>query len=247
MSSVTGLAVEPDCAIKEDPVWYTCAKDQDCSYVYGACHNPVAIASKYKTPAGGFHACEAMRANCASTESSKQKVVVRCVSKKCEIAKSASAKPSVPSSDSAFFAKYDFSEALKPKTKFLGFIEPNYQRLKIEFQSVKKSKRNSIYLVNGVTQVKGNQCAFAGRISFEKIERKPTDQMHLGVDDELKNSGIQAQGQLTGKYEFKADPKPRLCGAFKGTMHLNYYIDRLGKFRYDDIEASYSDSFDNNQ
>jgi hypothetical protein len=86
LSSVACRAAEPDCAIQEDPIWYTCTKDQDCSFVYGACHKPVAIALKYKTPASGFYACEAMRANCASTANPSQKVVVSCVSKKCKIA-----------------------------------------------------------------------------------------------------------------------------------------------------------------
>jgi hypothetical protein len=78
-------AAAPDCDIKEDPIWYACAKDKDCTLVYGACHHPVAIASKYKKPGAGFHACEAMRTNCAGTPSPTKKVTVSCVSKKCKI------------------------------------------------------------------------------------------------------------------------------------------------------------------
>lgn len=87
LSSSIGLAAEWNCDIKEDPIWYACTKDLECSFVYGACDNPVAIASKYRTTASGFHACEAMRANCVGSASSKQRVVVRCVSKKCQISK----------------------------------------------------------------------------------------------------------------------------------------------------------------
>lgn len=140
---------------------------------------------------------------------------------------------------------HDVSELLKPKTEFLGFIEPNFQRLKIKFESVKRDpKHPERYLVEGSSDVKGNGCKFKGDIHFDRVEI--AEAINFGVDDQYKNAGIQKEGQFFGKYEVRETPKMKTCGIFKGQVTLGWYIDKDGKIRYDDLSA-HSDGYKNNQ
>lgn len=145
------------------------------------------------------------------------------------------------------FALFNFSDALKPKGFFLGFIELKYQKLDVTFSSIDKSiSDSSLYFVEGASSKNDNKCSFNGTVKIEKIDLLSKEKMHYGVDDELKNSGIKNQGSLIGVYEFKETPKQRGCGTFKGKMILNWYVDRNGKINNDDISV-HSDGFNNNQ
>lgn len=142
--------------------------------------------------------------------------------------------------------QFDFSTLLKPKTEFLGYIEPKYQRLYIKFDSIQKSHSNaSIYYINGSATKNQTTCHFSGELAVLKILKYP--QMHYGVDDELKDTGMKAQGELIGNYELKPDRKEKSCGTFSGKMKLFWYVDKNSQIQYDDIESSYSDAFKNNQ
>ena len=143
-----------------------------------------------------------------------------------------------------FAQQYDISEFLRPKFRFLGYIEPKYRRLKIEFKSVQRDPSDpKLYLVKGHSQVGKNICQFSGTITMTKA--KELSHQHFGVDDQMANAGIKSEGEWIGDYEFKEDNKKN-CGIFKGEMRFSYYIDKDEKIRYDDIEGD-SDSYKNNQ
>jgi hypothetical protein len=143
------------------------------------------------------------------------------------------------------YSKYDFSSAIKPQSDFLGFIDPNYQRLKVYFDSVTKSKRSpGVYLIKGATVVKDNRCDFAGTIKLTEVREYRS--MHYGVDDEYKSLGIRKQGVAIGTFQFNEDPKQKHVGIFEGTMLLYWYLDRAGKIQYDDVELG-ADAYRNNQ
>ena len=145
--------------------------------------------------------------------------------------------------------KYDFAEVLKPETKFLGFIAPNYKRMNIDFTSITK-KDAKTYQVEGNSTVGENTCNFSGPITITKIQAFPQQASTKNddlKDEDLKEFEIQARGVMTGSYEFKEEEKPKVCGVFKGQVTLNWYINKEGELEYDDLEEGESDKFKNNQ
>jgi hypothetical protein len=153
--------------------------------------------------------------------------------------------PGLANEETTKFVKdFNLSEGLKPKSKFLGFIDPNYQRLKMVFSSVKKDKADPTkYLVEGRSIVKENVCKFSGFIKFEKLANVRNQ---FRNDPELANSSLKSQGELLGTYQLKEEDKES-CGVFKGSVVFNWFVDGDGKIHYDDLEMSESDNFKNNQ
>jgi len=143
------------------------------------------------------------------------------------------------------YSKFNFASAIKPQSEFLGFIEPNYQRLRVYFNSITKSKTNpAVYLVKGATVVKGNRCEFSGTLRLTQVREYQS--MHYGVDDEYKSQGIRKQGVAIGTFRFSEDPKQKHVGVFDGTMLLYWYLDGSGNIQYDDVELG-ADGYRNNQ
>lgn len=138
------------------------------------------------------------------------------------------------------FAARDFSSLLKPKTRFLGFVGTDYQRLDIVFVSVTHDA--SVlrdYTVSGYSLVRGVQTPFTGTIRIRRIDR--LDPMHFGVDDAMKPE-VKLEGVLYADVELTQTDG----GRFVGEMALNWFIDRQGRLRYDDIERE-ADGYRNNQ
>lgn len=145
----------------------------------------------------------------------------------------------------ANYVSRDFSPLIVPKTVFLGFIGPEYQRLRIRFASLSQDKLNrGLYHLIGTSEVMGNCCDFEGTITVERITRLLI--MHYGVDEEYKAKRLQAEGILTARYEFRENPAQKHSGVFSGIMTLSWYVDHGGKLRYDDIQID-SDGYSNNQ
>jgi len=142
------------------------------------------------------------------------------------------------------YIKYDFSNLLMPRSKFLGYIEPNYKRIKLHFSSIRKIEPDK-YNVKGTSIVGKNNCGFEGQIIIKQI--RELKRMNLGCDEELRNVGFKAQGLLWGEYEFKENPANKHSGMFKGIMTLYWFLDKKNNIQYDDIELSYSDGYKNNQ
>ncbi len=140
---------------------------------------------------------------------------------------------------------YDFSNLLTPNSEFLGYIGQEYQRIYMTFSSIKKNETNAMkYEVTGFSIVHNNKCDFNGSLVITQI--REFEQMHFGVDDEYKNTGIQSQGIAFGRYSFKENPDQKHVGMFEGNMALWWYVDKDGEIRIDDIRK-HSDSYKNNQ
>lgn len=141
------------------------------------------------------------------------------------------------------YAKYDFSEVFTPKTEILGYIDPNFRRLKMTLKNVIKVSDDE-YKVIGYSEVKGNRCDFEGSINIQQI--REYKEYHYGVDDEYKNKGIQSQGIVIGTYKFSESPNQKYSGIFSGIMTSYWYIDSKSDLKLDNIEY-FSDNYKHNQ
>ncbi len=125
-----------------------------------------------------------------------------------------------------------------------GFVGANYQRLRIKIVSAKKDlRRSDTYNISGKTMVQNKICVFSGTIKVDSI--RVYDQLHWGVDEMYRDSGIQMQGLLIGKYQFSVDSAKYHLGAFDGKLLSLWLIDKNGLLKYDDINL-YSDYYNNN-
>ena len=143
------------------------------------------------------------------------------------------------------YINYNYSDLLTPKREFIGFISPNYRRLKITFTSINKDKNKpDQYNVKGYSVVKNNKCNFEGTIVVNQV--REYIKMHYGVDDEYKDDGIRSQGILIGRYKFKENKEQKYSGVFEGITTLYWFVDKDGKINYDNIR-DYADGYKNNQ
>jgi hypothetical protein len=142
------------------------------------------------------------------------------------------------------YLHYDFSQLLVPRSEFLGYIDPNFKRIKIHFKSISKSKPDT-YHVKGTSETGSNICDFEGQIVIKEI--REFKELHLGSDDEFKSAGFKAQGLLLGAYNFKENPNQKQSGIFEGIVTLYWLVDNNNRIQYDDIELSFSDNYNNNQ
>jgi hypothetical protein len=136
----------------------------------------------------------------------------------------------------------DFSELIKPKTEFLGFIGTKFRRIDLEFVEVEKIK--DLYKVVGFSIVSSNKCDFDGEIRIKQIRELKS--LHFGVDNIYKDSNIVVQGVLIAEYEFKENPQQKHVGVFNGVMTLWWYLDANNDLQYDNI-LIHTDSYSNNQ
>lgn len=125
-----------------------------------------------------------------------------------------------------------------------GFIGDNYQRLHIKIISVKQSEVANGYTVYGKSMVSGNICEFHGVINITNIRKyKVTSN---GADDMYKNTGLKGQFLIIGDYSFVENKDQKHSGMFKGVFATEFYIDKKGAIKYDDIDLN-ADGFTNNQ
>lgn len=144
------------------------------------------------------------------------------------------------------YVTYDFSLLLIPRTDFLGYIGDNYRRLYIHLKSISRDpKYEDNYLVVGESIVGKNVNSFIGNIKVTSVREYA--KLHYGCDDELKDAGIQSEGLLIGQYKFQEDQTQPHSGTFEGIVTMYWYKDKTGAIKYDDIDASFSDSYTNNQ
>lgn len=126
-----------------------------------------------------------------------------------------------------------------------GFIGNDYERIRIKFISVIKSRvLGNTYYVTGKSMVKNNRCDFRGTLTLSAIRKfKETS---YGVDNEYKNKGVRGQLILVGDYFLQENKRQPHSGTFKGSFCTDFYIDKDGQVRYDDINLN-ADGYDNNQ
>jgi hypothetical protein len=143
-------------------------------------------------------------------------------------------------------AKYihrDFAALLWPKSRFLGFIGADYQRLKIVFTAISHDTSDPpLYHVKGYSAVRGNHCEFEGTIRVAKLVTWSTNYPWY---EEYADLHPRAIGEFRAAYEFREDKAQPSTGVFKGRMALDWYIDKDGQLLYDDVSSA-SDGYSNN-
>lgn len=143
---------------------------------------------------------------------------------------------------SSKFNKLDISYLwVSPDTDFVqvGFIGENYQRFRIHFASVTKSKHgHDTYLVKGKTKVKDNICDFVGEMYIDTV-------IESQYMPEVFNPDTMRSANIYGTYVFNEDKANKSGGVLKGTFDLEITIDRKYKPHYSDL-FDVADSYSNN-
>jgi hypothetical protein len=136
------------------------------------------------------------------------------------------------------FVRYDISPLLTQtyNSRVFGFIGDNYQRIRIKLISVIKNKKNpNEYFVYGKSMVKENVCEFQGIINISNVFIfKETDAPEI------------KQGKVVGQYLFYENPSQKHVGQFNGVFTTNWYLDKDGAIKYDDL-SEVADEFANNE
>jgi hypothetical protein len=120
-------------------------------------------------------------------------------------------------------------------TRIFGFIGDNYQRIRIKFISVIKNEDNpSQYFIYGKSMVKENICEFQGYLTIKNVFN-------------FKNSEYPETrtGKVIGEYIFFENPSQKHVGSFRGVFCSNWYFDKDGNLKYDDLMDG-ADGFSNN-
>jgi hypothetical protein len=125
-----------------------------------------------------------------------------------------------------------------------GFIGDKYQRIKVKFITVKKTRKTNSYAVAGKSMVKTNICDFKGTINITNIRR--FNVIATGVDGIYKNKGIKGQFSIVGDYLFAETKGQSHSGVFKGSFTTDFYVDKNNKIVYDDIDIN-ADGYTNNE
>lgn len=125
-----------------------------------------------------------------------------------------------------------------------GFIGDDYQRLRVKILTAHRDpRRPDTYNITGKSMVRNVVRAFTGTMKITAA-RVYKDQ-HDG-DGEYKSRGVKEHGFVAGEYHFAEDKNQTSTGTFDGVFVTNWYIDRGGRLKYDDVE-SFSDGYSNNQ
>jgi hypothetical protein len=136
------------------------------------------------------------------------------------------------------FIKHDISHILTQTSnaQVFGFIGDNYQRIRIKLISVIKNKHNpSQYFVYGKSMVKENVCEFQGTITITNVFNSKDPE----------TAGIK-NGKVVGEYLFLENPSQKHVGQFKGVFSSDWYIDKDGSLKYNDLN-DVADGFSNNE
>jgi len=143
------------------------------------------------------------------------------------------------------YIKFDFSDLLLPKYGFLGFIDKDYKRAKIFFNSISKDLKNKdSYNVKGLSIIDNNMCDFEGTIKIEQV--KEYINSHVWFDELNKDSALKARGYLIGHYVLLENKGQKNTGTFQGVVKLYWYLDNFNRIHYDDLEGA-ADTYCNNQ
>lgn len=150
----------------------------------------------------------------------------------------------------------DFSSFLKvplsdPESKgsyeeFLGYIGEEYQRLYINYFSVKKDQNDPrVYLVKGRSQVKKNKNDFVGKIIISKIYSSgPTT---IYSDDNEVSDEANDVIAVFADYEFFENKNQNYSGKFSGKMWFGGYFNKQNQFILKPSEATACPHYRNNQ
>jgi len=143
------------------------------------------------------------------------------------------------------FQEHNFSDlwTQSPCSIVLGIIGSKHKRILIKLISVAKATDQLTYQVYGKSCVDGNICDFNGTIIIKQIYQ--LKELHYGVDDQYKDTGIKSQGLLVADYHFDENMEQNHSGTFSGKLYSKWYLDKSDKILYDDLQSQ-SDGYMNN-
>ncbi|AMJ67301.1 hypothetical protein [Hymenobacter sp. PAMC 26628] len=146
------------------------------------------------------------------------------------------------------YTKYNFGPLLlqASATVVVGFIGPDYQRLRVKVLTVDKSGADpALYQITGKTEVAGLVRAFRGTLRLQQVrEATPVKQLYASEEGPLPDMAV--AGVAVGRYELTESPAQDHTGIFRGVAVMRWYLDHRHRLHYDDINKM-SDSFCNNQ
>ena len=145
--------------------------------------------------------------------------------------------------ETAKYVSRDFSGPLWPRTNILGFIGPDFQRLKITFTAIRQDAHDpALYHLRGTSSVRGNSCDFDGTLHVTTIT---TWTKQYSFYEEYTPLQPRAVGEFHATYELRENPAQPSTGVFKGRMVLGWFINRDGQLLYDEVIPE--DGYRNNQ
>ena len=125
----------------------------------------------------------------------------------------------------------------------LGFIGDDYQRLRIVILSATKNPaRPDTYNVTGKSMVKNVIRPFSGTMKITKVSASSGAEL----EDDYKADKVKEAGVVVGEYHFSEDAKQTNTGTFDGVFATYWYVDRNGRFKYDEVLMG-ADGYLNNQ
>lgn len=128
--------------------------------------------------------------------------------------------------------------------RIVGIIGVKHQRIRMALTSATQNSQEPFeYSVVGKSNVKHNICDFKGTIRIDSILE--INQLHYGVDSMYRDNLIVAQGIIFATYEFRESQEQNHSGVFNGKLMTKWYLNSLGKLKYDNIQ-SISDGYMNN-
>ena len=120
----------------------------------------------------------------------------------------------------------------------IGFIGDSFQRFYIHFISIAiNPQRPYEYNVYGKTKIKNNIRSIHGTITV-----KSADTVRMAGNDRIER----LMGWVVCNILFYEDKKQPASGFIKGRFESNFYFDKEGILRYDDLDIE-ADDYSNNQ
>lgn len=132
----------------------------------------------------------------------------------------------------------------------VGFIGPNYQRLRIKLLSMRQDTLNPArYYLTGKAKVLDQLSSFSGTL----VLRQARELRQLAPNGEAASVAIQQafmaarrEGFVLGDYELRENSGQPKSGVFRGVTRTNWYVDKQNSLHYDYVYGE-GDGYCNNQ
>lgn len=150
------------------------------------------------------------------------------------------------------YAHYDFGPLWTQTNNeaVVGFIGPNCQRLRLKILTVRRDTAdNRRYYLTGKTQVAGHLSAFSGTLVLRQVRELRQLEPISEASSEVAIAafrGAQREGFVLADYELRETSSQAKTGVFRGVARTNWYLNRRGQLRYDELYGA-GDGFCNNQ
>lgn len=130
----------------------------------------------------------------------------------------------------------------EPETTF-GFIGNDYQRLRVKLLTIHPdAKKPGRYVVTGKSKVRATVAPFQG--SFTVVHVRESKRLPRMLDN-APSDAVKA-GIVLAEYELREPVGQPNNGVFRGIVYAQWYQDKAGKLRYNDLE-NFADGYANNQ